>query len=85
MIDALAKAFEDEMEMELDTVFQKQQNTWSTTSQGLGQGFHLIFDSFAYYCRPLNSATEKEPEQPGPSGEKYDDDYFDSSDDEKIR
>ena len=28
---------------------------------------------------------EKEPERPGPSGEKYDDDYFDSSDDEKIR
>merc|ERR1712131_76028 len=58
--DALAKAFEDEMEVELDTVFQKQQNTWSTTNQ------------------------EKEPERPGPSGEKYDDDYFDSSDDEKI-
>ena len=35
LLDALAKAFEDEMEMELDTVFQKQQNTWSTTSQGL--------------------------------------------------
>merc|ERR1711892_342076 len=31
-VDALAKEFEDEMEMELDCVFQKQQNTWSTST-----------------------------------------------------
>ena len=32
-VDALAKEFEDEMEMELDCVFQQQQNTWSTQPQ----------------------------------------------------
>lgn len=61
--DALAKEFEDEMEMELDSVFQTQQNKWTTKT----------------------SQPAKE-EQPGPSSnEKYDDDYFDSSDDEKVR
>ena len=63
-VDALAKEFEDEMEMELDCVFQKQQNTWSTIT---------------------TAAPRTSIEAPGPSSNsKYDDDYFDSSDDEKV-
>jgi len=72
--DKLAKEFEDEMEIELDNLVMAQQSTWMTSADP------------ADASRPSGSGQNN---RPGPSRtkdtEKYDEAYFDSSDEEDLR
>ena len=104
----LAKAFEDEMEIELDQLLETQEHTWLGAGRqtnlrlhppglknhltfllGLSRMFlSLSFDFPRGKTRSIEPKAEDDEniptEMPRAKRESYDDDYFDSSEDEGI-